>query len=295
MTRITNRLGLPTSIVNAVSNDPYTRGDAHISVTGLIGPARKRQLEHRFADQIVEDAADRIWSLLGQIAHGILERAETQAWTERRLYIVRHGWTISGQFDRFVLEEGRLQDYKLTSTYTVKEGVKPEWEAQANLYGHLLREHDYKVERLEIVPIFRDWQRAKALHTPEYPQTPCILLPVEMWSPDRCEAYIYERLLAHGKAQHALPECSAEERWEKPAVHALMKAGNKRATSLHASRNEAEQALKNAQETARKGAEFFLDERPAEQTRCALYCPAAPFCSQWQAMNVVTRIRDLVA
>src|SRR3546814_2141867 len=64
--RSTNRLNLPASIVNAVSNDPYTRGNAHISITGLIGPARKRQLEIRHADEITEDAADRIWSLLGQ-------------------------------------------------------------------------------------------------------------------------------------------------------------------------------------------------------------------------------------
>ena len=294
MTRITNRLNLPASIVNAVSNDPYTRGNAHISITGLIGPARKRQIEHRHADEITEDAADRIWSLLGQIAHGILERAETQAWTERRLYIERYGWTISGQFDRFVLEEGRLQDYKLTSTYTVKDGVKTEWEAQANLYAHLLREHSYDVRVLEIVTIFRDWQRAKSLHSPDYPQAPCAVLPVEMWSPARCESYIHERLVAHSHAQHELPECTAEERWEKPSTFALMKAGNKRATSLHDTRAEAESALQNAQATAKKDAEFALVERPAEQTRCLYYCPAAPFCSQWQAMNVVTRVGDLI-
>lgn len=103
---LTNRLGLPRSIENAVRNDKYTRGDADISVTGLISPARKRALETRHANEISEDVAERIWSLMGQIAHGILDRADDErSLKELRLYIERHGWTISGQFDRLCLEE----------------------------------------------------------------------------------------------------------------------------------------------------------------------------------------------
>src|SRR5688572_18619098 len=146
--RLTNRLGLPSSIVNAVSRDPYSKGNAHLSVTTLIGPARKRQLELQHGDQLTEDAADRIWSLMGQITHGILERSDREAWTEERLYIERHGWRISGQFDRVLLEQGLLQDYKLTSTYSVKDGVKPEYEAQANLYALMLREHGHEIRSI---------------------------------------------------------------------------------------------------------------------------------------------------
>jgi hypothetical protein len=103
--KITNRLGLPRSIENAVRNDRYSKGDAHISVTGLIGPARKRALEIRHADEITEDVSERIWALMGQIAHGILERADDQGFCEERLFIERHGWRISGQFDRLCLED----------------------------------------------------------------------------------------------------------------------------------------------------------------------------------------------
>lgn len=107
---ITNKLGLPSSIEKAVRNDKYSRGGAHISVTGLIGPARKRALEIAHADEITEDVAERIWSLMGQIAHGILERADDHAWCEERLYIERHGWRISGQFDRLCLEEVEVEE-----------------------------------------------------------------------------------------------------------------------------------------------------------------------------------------
>src|SRR5690606_10298211 len=241
----------------------------------------------RHADEIEEDASDRIWSLLGQIAHGILERAETQAWTERRLYMQRHGWRISGQFDRFVYEDGLLQDYKLSSTYTVRDGVKPEWEQQQNCYALLLREHGFTVNRLQIVIIFRDWQRAKARHSPDYPQHPAAVLDVPMWTREQTETFIYQRLLAHGKAQHELPECTPEERWEKPGAWALMKDTNTRATSVHSDRESAEQALAEAQARWPK-ASLRLEERPAEQTRCLYYCPVAPHCEQWQAIRAAT-------
>jgi hypothetical protein len=277
--RLTNRLGLPRSIERAVRNDRYSRGDAHISVTGLIGPARKRAIEIKHADEITEDVSERIWSLMGQIAHGILERADDQGWCEERLFIERHGWRISGSFDRYVLEEdGLLQDYKLSSTYSIKDGVKPEWSAQENIYALMLREHGYKVTRLEIVVILRDWQKSKAKHTADYPQVPAVVMPVEMWSANRTETYLKERLMAHGKAQHELPECSPEERWERPAVFALHKIGNKRAAKLFNDEAEAEKELGYA------GKGYEIQKRPAEQKRCADYCPALPFCEQGQQL-----------
>lgn len=282
---LTNRLGLPRSIENAVRNDPYTRGGAHISVTGLISPARKRALEARHADEITEDVADRIWALMGQIAHGVLERADDQAWCEERLYISRHGWRISGQFDRYLLEpDGLLQDYKLTTVYAVRDGCKPEWEAQENIYALMLREHGYRVERLEVVAILRDWQRSKAKHTSDYPQKPVLIVPVSLWPTEQTEEYIKSRLMAHGWAQHELPECTTEERWERPAVYALHKRGNTRATSLHDRIEQAEAARDAAIEAATRKAEYEIQERPAQQIRCTDYCPAMPFCDQGKAL-----------
>lgn len=281
---LTNRLGLPRSIENAVRRDPYTRGNAHISVTGLIGPARKRAIENAHADEITEDVSERIWALMGQITHGILERADDEAMTEERFFIERHGWRISGQFDRYVLEGRLLQDYKMTSTYAIKEGVKPEWVAQENLYALLLREHGYPVSDLEVVAILRDWQKAKAKHDPlHYPQQPAVVLKIDLWPEKQIETYITDRLLAHGWAQHELPECTAEERWERPAVYAIIKKGNSRATSVHPTMEAAESALK-VLGAANLYTIYTISERPAEQRRCQDYCPALPFCEQGQGL-----------
>jgi hypothetical protein len=288
--KITIKLGLPQAIVNAVSRDPYTRGDAHISVTGLIAPARKRMLEIVHGDQLTEDAADRIWALMGQITHGILERHDADAWTEERLYITRHGWRISGQFDRVLLEDGLLDDYKLTSTYSIRDGAKVEWEAQENIYKAMLSEHGHQIRQARVVAILRDWQKSKAQHDDGYPQAPVVILPVTLWEPAKTEAYILSRLQAHAAAQHVLPLCSPEERWERPAKFALLKDGNKRATSLHDTRSEADVALKVATEEAKKGATYRIDERPAEQVRCRDYCAAAPVCQQWMELTRVQRV-----
>jgi hypothetical protein len=288
--RLTNRLSLPQSIVNAVSRDNYSRGDAHISVTGLISPPRKRVLEIQHGDHLTEDVSDRIWALFGQVTHGILERHDDEAKTEERLYIERAGWRISGQFDRLVLETGVLGDYKITSTYSVKDGAKGEWIAQANIYALMLREHGYTVNSLQVVVILRDWQRSKAQHDSGYPQAPVLVIDVPMWPADQTEAYIIERLRAHGLAQHVLPLCTPEERWERPAKFALMKEGNKRATSLHDTREEAEAAMVVAMSDARKGVVFKVDERPAEQVRCESYCPCRPVCRQADDLMRMTRI-----
>lgn len=285
--KLTNVLNLPEPIVAAVANDPYDKGSAHISVTGLIAPARKRALEHLHADELTEDVTDRIWALFGQVMHGILERAGTSGIRERRLFIDRHGWTISGQFDHLNLMSGLLSDYKSSSTYAVKDGNKPEWEAQINIYAMMAREHGYDVQGAETVVVLRDWQKSKSKHSADYPQTQVVRLPVTLWPEALTERYITDRLRAHGKAQFELPECGSAERWERPGVYALMKVGNTRATKIFGfdEKDAAESALADARATAKRGAEFVLETRPSEQIRCASYCVASKFCSQWALLN----------
>lgn len=285
--KLTNRHNLPQPIVSAVANDPYDKGPADISVTSLIGPARKRQLEMRHADEITEDVAERLYALIGQITHGILQRADTEAWTEKRLFIARHGWTISGAFDRLVLFEGRLGDYKVSSTYSTKNGPKPEWIAQANMYALMLREHGYYVNSMEIILIYRDWQKSKARHSADYPQTPVQIFEARMWSPEETETYIRDRLMAHGKAQTELPDCTAEERWERPGCFKLIRPGNMKATSRHATREEAEAARAEDMAADRKKPlpPLEIEEEAAYSVRCLdVWCPAAPFCEQAKAL-----------
>ena len=291
--KYTNKLNLPESIARAVQNDTYSAGDSDISVTTLIGPARKRQLEIKHRDEMVTDVADRVWSLYGQIVHSILERADLtddEIITERRLFITRHGWRLSGQFDRLVLRHETkgtvLQDYKFTSTFTVADGVKPEHEAQANLYRLMMKEHGYNVEALEIVAILRDWSKARAMRDSGYPQHPVAVLAVDVWSDEKTEQYITDRLTVHGEAQTDLPECTVEERWASPTVWKVKKDGNKTAAKGHAYHASQEDADAGAEQlTEETGKPHSVEKVAGESKRCALYCEASAFCEQFHKLN----------
>ena len=286
----TNIMNLPSSIVKAVTNDPYDAGASDISVTSLIGPARKRQLTIKHKDELTEDVADRLFSLYGQIVHGIFERADLtddDIITERRMFIERHGWRLSGRFDRFVLENHTiLQDYKFTSLWTVKDGCKPEHEQQLNIYRLMLQEHGYTVDGLQIIAILRDWSKMRAQRDPGYPQKPVVIVDVPIWDKEKTEAYITERLTVHGNAQTELPECTAEERWATEDCWAVKKKGNKTAVKGCAKIISEDEATTIADGlTDSTGKEHTFEFRQGESKRCGNYCEASSFCEQWQELN----------
>jgi hypothetical protein len=287
--KYTNLLNLPDSIARAVQNDPYDRGDSDISVTGLIAPARKRQLEMRHSDEMVTDVADRIWSLYGQIVHGILERADLmhdEIITERRLFIERHGWRLSGQFDRLILKDkNTVQDYKFTSMFAVKDGVKPEFEAQQNIYRLMLRDHGYHIDHLQIVNILRDWSKLRAARDTGIPDKPVVIQHVDVWPYEKTEEFIKQRLIVHGNAQSTLPECTAEERWERDSVWKVKKKGNKTAMRGHANHATEAEARAAAEDLSKDGNAYEIEFHPGEPTRCMHYCEASEFCEQFNQIN----------
>jgi hypothetical protein len=113
-----------------------------------------------------------------------------------------------------------------------------------------------------------------------YPQQQVRVLTVPLWDDETARTFARERIAAHQQAQEGqLPECTAEERWERGPVFAVKKEGRKKAVKLH-------QDFNRAQEHAEQcGAKHYVETRPAQQVRCENYCSAAPFCDQWQAMK----------
>lgn len=284
---ITNNAGLPAALVEAITADPYPAGKTgDISCTRLIDAPRIRVLTQRHGKDITEDCSTRIWSLLGQSVHTILERAHTvfePAIVERRLFSEMQGWQVSGVFDRLGLLEGgaTLQDYKCTSVWSVIRGPKPEWENQLNVLAWLAARNRIKVSRLEIVAILRDWSRGKAKAGGDYPAHQVKVLPVPMWDKARANAYITERVRLHQAAElladDDLPECTALERWQGADVFAVKKPGRKSAVKLH---DTAEAA---AAHVAELGGAHYVEHRPGQSVRCADYCPVSSFCNQWAA------------
>ncbi len=275
--KITNVFGLPDVLVRAVVMDPYDPGKCDITVTKLISPPRKVTLEAQHAKDLTEDVTDRLWSLLGQGIHTVLERAESDALTEKRLAITRQGWVISGQLDRFCMAAGLLQEIKVSSVFAVKEGGRQEWEAQLNILAHLLREHGHIVKDLQVIVILRDWKRSFADRAQDYPVSPVMTMSIPLWTEEKCEEFLDSRIRLHQAARNGnLPDCSAEERWATLDTWALMKDGRKTAIRLFDTESDAQAALQAV------GPKHFLELRPGRDIRCESYCPCSPFCNQYQ-------------
>lgn len=285
--KLTNHLGLPEPLVRAIARDSYVRGTADLTVTELIAPPRQVALLREHRDTLEEDAADCIFRLFGKAIHEILKQSAIDHYgadeevpqnviVEERLSMPIAGWTVSGQLDHFVLAPtGRLDDWKITSVWSVLDGIKEEHEAQLNCYAHLLRSRGYDVNGLQVVAILRDWSKLRAQREPDYPQTQVLRLPGRLWTPEETQAFMETSVGLHRAARTVLPSCTAEERWERPTRYAVMKAGAKRALKLF---DTAEDAALFAQ--AQK-ANVTVETRPGEAVRCAHYCGASAVCTQW--------------
>lgn len=267
---ITNIHGLPEALVRAVKHDTYT-GGGDISTTRLIDSPQIRALQKKYSKAIVEDVADRLWSLMGQAIHHVLERAaEDNAIVEKRYFMDVEGWKLSGQIDRMLPDEGILQDWKFVSTW--KADGDDSWTKQLNILRQLVKANGYEVKQLEVVAIFRDWSRATADRDKDYPQSPVKIIRIDVWSDEKAMDYIKERVIAHQKADTEPALCSDEERWKTATTYALMKEGGKRATKV---------AL-TIEDLGEVKPGYEVVKREGSYKRCESFCQVSAFCDQFK-------------
>ena len=273
MGKITNIHNLPAAIVAAVQNDPYT-GGGDISTTKLIDSPQVRVLGAAHKDAISVDVSERVWALLGQAVHTILERAglrEAGMVVEERLYAEVNGWQVSGQVDRMHIDLAKLSDYKVTTVF--KKHGSDSWTRQLNVLRWLAHKNGHQIDTLEVVGIFRDWRKTEAQRNPDYPQAAIQAIPVPLWDLDEAEEYVMERVAIHQAASRGekVP-CTDEERWFSGNTYALTKRGAKRATRV--STNPLDFGDVDFEH-------YSIEVRAGEYKRCQHYCDVSAFCSQW--------------
>ncbi|NLI74884.1 MAG: hypothetical protein GX442_00415 [Candidatus Riflebacteria bacterium] len=273
----TNNYNLPEPIVRAVQRDTYNPGISDVTVTRLILPPRIAILQERFRAKIVEDVADGFFRMLGKCVHKLLEEKDSEAVVEKRLYSSERlqGLIVSGQIDRYDPKTRTIQDYKLTTVYSAMNGAKAEWVGQLNLLALLARENGWPVDNLEVILLLRDHSKTQGERQPNYPPSPVIRMPVELFSEERAEWFLNSRLQAYLSARMKLPPCSLEERWVRSNVFAVLKPGGKRAVRLFEDEAEAVKFTKGA------GESLIVQKRGGAAVRCESYCPVNQFCDQW--------------
>jgi hypothetical protein len=291
--KFTNDHHLPKSLVRAVTTDDY-KSTGYISVTALIGETRIRMHKKRHPDDIAVDISERMWLLLGTGVHAMIERASREAGEalpEIRLELESNGWVISGQPDLW--EDGILEDYKVTSMFACLDGtIKPEWEAQLNIYKLMYDAAGFGTNKLQLICILRDWNRHQKGRLPINIK----VFDVPKWDKEYTKKYIESRIELHrlceGMSDVDLPAC---DRWTEPEVFAVMIHGKTRAVSLEESPDEA-LALINTLSAQDKYAKtkFYVSHRPAKHTRCG-YCECRGICNLYkpEQENETLSIEDL--
>jgi len=287
---ITNRFDLPDVVVAALTSDTYTKGDSVRSITTLIDSPQIRLLQEKYDGQITQDVTDFLWSRLGTAAHDMFEQAATQfaseeVISEERLFVDRDDWKISGAIDlQQISTQGVIvSDYKVTSVWSVVFD-KSEWHSQLNAYAWLVRHaKQLPVERLRIIAVLRDWVRRKAEEGGNYPVSPITIIDIPLWSDQEQDHYMRDRIDLHQTAEFdyltsnkPLPECSAQERWQKETKFAAMKKGRVRAIKLHGSLTDATAHVEKL------GKGHYVETRKGENTRCEQnWCRVSEWCEQF--------------
>lgn len=283
---ISNRLGLPVQLVKAVTSE-YDKGDATYSVSDLTKPPKLKYLQSLHDDSIVEDASDRIWMLLGNAIHYVIDRnKDTHEISEERYYMYVDGVKVSGKPDNLMLSNGTLTDWKVTSAWSFLRGVKKEYEEQLQYYKRLLEENKFTVEKLQLVYILRDWSRSEALRNPEYPQNNVVIADIKPRSRTEVDNEMTKRVHALMDATQAV-NCTEDERWAKPDTWAVGYEGSSRAVKVFDNEKSAldwhQDALaKNEGLPPSRKKVPYIENRRGISTRCEYYCNVKEFCLQYQ-------------
>lgn len=260
----TNLSNIPLSVAVWLAHDDYdydTRSN-HISATSLLKSVRQTVLATRIPkDETPPDIEGLVASSMGSAIHDNIERAWLGNYTkslaslgipkrvidrirlnpsdselsddiipiylEQRAEKEIDGFVVSGKFD--FIGEGRLEDFKSTSTYTYINKTKDEDYAWQGSIYRWLNPEKITQDEMAIQFIFTDWSPGKAKIEKDrgYPQRRIMEYRIPLKSISETETFIRSKLSEIRKYLHApdeqIPECNEKELWRKPAVYKYYK------------------------------------------------------------------------
>ena len=281
--KITNKFGVPETLMALANRDYYSKGKAEYSVTEIISSPRIKRLQAKHWHEMEQDVADMLWSLMGSALHVVAERGQTENHiTEERLTVEIDKVTLSGAIDLQHIVDGvcEITDYKFTSVWSIMND-KPEWVTQQNIYAWMVRKvKNIDVRAVKICALLRDWNR-RDVGKEGYPPAPIQVVELPLWPFEKTEAYIKERIALHQQAkfladmEDELPFCTDEDRWVRGDKWAVKREGRKTAIRVFENEDEATELAKKEN--------GYVEFRKGEPIRCSGdYCSVSKWCSQYQ-------------
>lgn len=280
---ITNRMGLPESLVNACQTEPHNK-PGEVSATTLLKGTKQIMLEKRHWGELEDDVSDRVWAVFGTAVHKLLEEKNPEAFTEERFSTVIGRTTVTGQVDLYDMATSTITDYKTASVWKVIMGDFEDWRRQGLVYAYLMLKNGIVVERCRFVAMLRDWSKAQVARDPAYPKSQCVVYEFEVTARDLDEirAFIESKVdeieRMELRVDDDIPPCTEKERWAKGDTYAVMKAGRKTALKVF-------DDFEKAKEFASAESGRSVEKRPGKSARCENYCLCAKFCSFYKSMK----------
>jgi hypothetical protein len=313
-----NETGVPLSVAVYLAADHYDHLPGVFSATALMKSVRQQVLPRRIEPGTRDsqvDVLNVVKSRLGTSIHDGLERAWQKENYTKALLSLGHpqhiidrivvnpegpiaadaipvymeirsfgeidGRKISGKFD--FVAEGRLEDFKSTSTFTwVKETKTKDYMIQGSIY-RWLNQDIITEDHIAIQFFFMDWMQGRAKADPAYPQRQVEEQRIPLMSLDDTEDYMRTKLNLFEQykdsPEHELPGCTDYELWRKEPQFKYYKNPLKRARSTK-NFDTLEEAETRCVADGSVGVVVTI---PGEVMACN-YCAAAPICSQRDAL-----------
>ena len=312
MAEYSNVSAVPLSLAVFLATDHYDHDDSTISATTLIKPLRQIILGSRVPSEGTSvDLGQMIASRMGTAIHDSIERAWThnyvnaltalgypQKMIERVMInpkpeelvdgtipvymeqrqtkqVGKH--TVSGKFD--FIGDGRLEDFKSTSTYTYINGSN---DSKYILQGSIYRWLNPKIitkDEMAIQFIFTDWSGMRARTEAGYPTNRFQEKLLPLMSVQATDNYITNKLNQIDKymdePEATIPLCSDEDLWRSQPVFKYYKNPLKTTRSTKNFDTKQDAYIKLSED----GNVGIVIEKPGQVTACK-YCNAFSICSQ---------------
>ena len=314
--RFANVSEVPLALAVFLATDSYDHNDDPftVSATTLLKPLRQIILPNRIpAGEGLVNLADMMNSRMGTAIHDGIEKAWMNnhrgamrdiglpdrvisrvvinpdeqdlemnpdwipIYLEQRLKRQLGKWTITGKFD--FIGEGKVQDFKSTSTFTYKKQTGADKYTQQGSIYRWLDPKKIHQDRMDIHYIFTDWKGAMVKSDPSYPPKRFHTQSFELLSLNETEAFIRKKLALIEQywdaPEEEIPQCSDEELWRSEPQFKYYKNPEKTARSTK-NFDTMQDAMLRLSEDGNVG---IVKEVPGQVTACR-YCPAFAACTQ---------------
>ena len=181
--KYTNNYNLPPIVFNALTNrgkkpEGYVKSD--ISLSALMDTPQIRMLKKRHGANLTEEAMDRVWALLGDAVHIVMEKSvqpnvdppidPDDFIAEINDAQVINNWRVGYKLDLYQKSTQTVWDYKITSVWSlIYDRSQISWLKQTNYYAELYRNRGLPVNKAFIVAILKDWSKREAQRQRDYP------------------------------------------------------------------------------------------------------------------------------